>query len=165
MLAGVARLRCLIDSMVFDAIAAETASLAEVDRLTSAGELELLAAAETMAEIAATPEPAQRRRLQRVRVLVVPPADPGDPVLGLLLDRLRSSTGVGDQDARIAAAAALRDVPLVTEDRDLRLAVAAHVADLPTWTWAEDLRPRIVALGDEHPAPLRRRAGRRIGAR
>ncbi len=48
-------LRCLIDSMVFDAVVAEPGLLADVDRLTSARRLELLAAAETMREIGATP--------------------------------------------------------------------------------------------------------------
>jgi predicted nucleic acid-binding protein len=151
-LIAVAVLRCVIDSMVFDAIAAEPQLLARVDRLTSAGRLELLAATETIAEIAATPDRAHRRRLQRVRVLVVPPPDPdGDPTL---LARLRRSTGVSDDDASIALTAAAQGVPLVTEDRDLRLAVAAHLPDLPLWRWAPDLRPRIAALEHEQPTAM-----------
>src|SRR4051812_35163384 len=98
--------------MVFDAIAAEPEMLAAVDRLTSAGALELLAAAETMGEIAATPDRARRRRLQRVRVLVVPPVDPGDAAARELLRRLRAWPGVSDEDARIAVTAAARGVPL-----------------------------------------------------
>jgi hypothetical protein len=136
--------------MVFDEIAAEPQLLALVDRLTSARRLALLAATETIAEIAATPDRAHRRRLQRVRVLVVPPPDPdGDPTL---LARLHRSTGVSD--ARIALTAAAQGVPLVTEDRDLRLAVAAHVPDLPLWRWAPDLRPRIAALEHEQPTAM-----------
>jgi predicted nucleic acid-binding protein len=154
---AVAALRCLIDSMVFDAIAADPPRLTDVDRLTSARRLELLAAADTMAEIAATPDRARRRQLQRVRVLVVPPADAGDPATRRALTRLRAATGVSAEDASIALAAAVQGVPLVTEDRDLRLAVAAHLPGVSLWTWTADLRPRIVALGDEHPAPRRRR--------
>jgi hypothetical protein len=147
-------LRCLIDSMVFDSIAVEPQMLAVVDRLTSARHLELLAALETMAEIAATPEPAHRRRLQRVRVLVVaPPGPPARPHLA----RMRSSVGVSEEDARIAMAAAIHDVPLVTEDRDLRLATTEHLPDLTLWRWATDLRPRIVALATRHPTPRGRR--------
>jgi predicted nucleic acid-binding protein len=143
--------------MVFDAIAAEPRLLADVDRLTSSGRLELLAATETIAEIAATPDRAHRRRLQRVRVLVVPPADNhGEPTL---LRQLRASTGVSDDDARIALSAAAQGVPLVTEDRDLRLAVAAHLPHLPLWRWASDLRPRIAALDHEEPTARRSAVG------
>jgi predicted nucleic acid-binding protein len=142
--------------MVFDAIAAEPGLLAVVDRLTSARRLGLLAAAETIAEVAATPDRAHRRQLQRVRVLVVPPPDAGDAAVGAVLARLQASTGVGDIDARIALAAAIEGVPLVTEDRDLRLAAAAHLPDMPLWTWLADLRPRILALGDELSAAARR---------
>jgi predicted nucleic acid-binding protein len=133
-------LRALIDSMVFDAIAAEPELLHRVDCLTRRRALELLAAAETMLEVAATPDRAHRRRLQRVRVLVVPPAD------GPVVRRLLAERGVSDHDARIAAAAAANGVPLVTEDRDLRLAAAAHVPGLALWTWDADLRPRIEGL-------------------
>jgi predicted nucleic acid-binding protein len=140
-------LRCLIDSMVFDAIVAEPRLPAIVDRLTRARRLELLAAAETMAEVAATPDRAYRRRLQAVRVLVVPPAPTdGDAAGDGLLRRLRASTGVSDEDARIALAAAGQGVALVTEDVALRLAVAAHLPDVALWDWATDLRPRIAAL-------------------
>jgi hypothetical protein len=128
--------------MVFDAIAGEPELLALVDRLTSAGRLELLAAMETMAEIGAVPDRAYRRRLQRVRVLVVPPHDGDDAVLR----RLRGSTGVSHDDARIALAAFGQGVPLVTEDRDLRVAAAVELPGLPVWEWAADLRPRIVTL-------------------
>jgi predicted nucleic acid-binding protein len=143
--------------MVFDAIAAEPHLLAEVDRLTSAGYLQLLAAAETMIEIAATPEPAHRRQLERVRVLVVAPVDDQAPVVTELLTRLRRSTGVSDEDARIAAAAEAQGVALVTEDRDLRAAVAADLPHVATWTWEADLRPRIVTLGNQRPGPSRSR--------
>jgi predicted nucleic acid-binding protein len=153
----VAVLRCLIDSMVFDAIVAEPQLLADLDRLTSARHLQLLAAAETMAEVGATPDRARRRLLQRVRVLVVPPADPEDPTADAVLRRLRRSTGVSDDDARIALAAAVHGVPLVTEDRDLRLAVADQLPHVATWSWETGLRPRIVALGEEHPGPHRHR--------
>ena len=139
-----APLRCLIDSMVFDAIAAEPDALVLVDRLTTRRRLELLAAAETMRELAAVPDPARRRRLQRVRVLVVAPAGPS-PVL----DALRAAPGVSEEDAAIAAAAAEQGVPLVTEDRDLRLAAASTVPDLPLWRWHSDLLPRLVALAAE----------------
>jgi predicted nucleic acid-binding protein len=141
--------------MVFDAIAAEPEILGLVDRLTSARRLELLAAVETMAEIAATPDRAHRRGLRRVRVLVVAPPDEEDPVTGAILARLWASTGVSRDDARIAMAAALQGVPLVTEDRDLRLAAAAHLPHVPLWTWASDLRPRLATLGAEQPAPPR----------
>jgi predicted nucleic acid-binding protein len=140
-----ARLRCVIDSMVFDAIAAEPGLTVAVDRLTSAGRVELLAALDTMREIAATPDPGHRRALRRVRVLVVPPPDPADPATGPLFARLRGSTGVGDGDARIAMAAAAQGVPLVTEDRDLRLAAEAQLPGLVLWRWRDDLRPRILA--------------------
>lgn len=142
--------------MIFDAIAAEPPLLAAVDRLTSARRLQLLAATETIAEVAETPDRAHRRQLQRVRVLVVPPPPAGD-ASDAALARLRSSAGVGDQDARIALAAAAQGVPLVTEDRDLRLAVATHLPEVPLWHWATELRPRIAALGDEEPVPPRRR--------
>ena len=137
-----APLRCLIDAMVFDAIVAEPELLRTVDRLTNARRLELLAAAGTMLEIGATPDRAHRRQLQRVRVLVVPPADPESRVL----DALRRSPGVSDEDAGVAYVAAVHGVPLVTEDRDLRLAAAAHLPGTPLWTWEADLRPRILAL-------------------
>jgi hypothetical protein len=141
-----ALLRCLIDSMVFDAIAAEADLLRCVDRLTSARALELLAAAETMHEIEATPDAAHRRQLRRVRVLVVAPADVRHPATADLLEALLASRGVSRQDAAIAMAAALLNVPFVTEDRDLRTAVAAHLPGVATWDWAGGLRPRIVAL-------------------
>lgn len=138
-------LRCLIDSMVFDAIAAEPELLAEVERLTSARWLELLAAVETIAEVAAIPDREHRRQLQRVRVLVVPPpAAAGSHAAAL--ERLRSSAGVSEEDARIALTAAVEAAPLVTEDRDLRLAVAAELPAMALWRWASDLRPRILAL-------------------
>ncbi|CAA9478037.1 MAG: hypothetical protein AVDCRST_MAG30-610, partial [uncultured Solirubrobacteraceae bacterium] len=85
-------LRCLIDAMVFDAVVEEPELLRTVDRLTNARRLELLAAAETMLEIGATPDRARRRQLQRVRVLVVPPADAASRVL----DDLRRAPGVSD---------------------------------------------------------------------
>jgi predicted nucleic acid-binding protein len=142
-------LRCVIDSMVFDAIAAEPQLLAVVDRLTSARRLELLAAADTMIEVAATPDPAHRRRLQRVRVLVLPPPSPEDDPT--VLTRLRMSTGVSTEDAHIALTAAAHGVPLVTEDRDLRLAIATHLPDVTLWRWTTDLRPLIAALDDQQP--------------
>jgi predicted nucleic acid-binding protein len=148
-------LRCLIDSMVFDAVVAEPDLLADVDRLTSARRLELLAAAETMREIGATPDPARRRLLQRVRVLVLPPADVRDVATRWVLGDLHGSPGVSDEDARIAAAAAVLGVPLVTEDRDLRQAAATHLTHMPLWSWEGDLRPRITALAGDHPRGLR----------
>jgi predicted nucleic acid-binding protein len=127
--------------MIFDEVAAEDGLLAGVDRLTNARRLELLAAPETIAEIAATPDPVHRKRLRRVRVLVVAPAEDD-----ALVARLRARTGVSHDDARVAATAAHHAVPLVTEDRDLRLAVAELLPALPVWRWAADLRPRIAAL-------------------
>lgn len=146
--------------MVFDAIVAAPGALGTVDRLTSARRLELLAAQETIAEVARTPDRAHRRMLQRVRVLVVPPPHPRDGTAQALLGRLQACTGVSRDDARIAVAAALQEVPLVTEDRDLRLAAAEHLPHVPLWRWAADLEPRIAALGAELPGPLRA-AGRR----
>ncbi len=154
---GVPALRCLIDSMVFDAIAAEPGVSREVDRLTSARRLELLAAAETMREIGRTPDRAHRRHLQRVRVLVVAPAVPGETAAPAELHGLRRSAGVSDEDTRIALAAVVHGVPLVTEDRDLRAAIAAHLPRLRTWTWEGELRPRIASLAAEHPPVARRR--------
>lgn len=148
-------LRCLIDSMLFDAIAAEPELLALVDRLTSARRLELLAAPVSIEQVAATPDDWHRRELQRVRVLVVPPADEDDPAVAQLLVALRRIAGI--DDALIAAAAAVQRVPLVTEDRRLREAATAHLPELELWTWADDLRPRIVTLGIEHPPPPYRR--------
>jgi predicted nucleic acid-binding protein len=148
-------LRCLIDSMLFDAIAAEPELLALVDRLTSAHWLELLAAPVSIEQIAATPDDWHRRELQRVRVLVVPPADESDPSVIALLAALRRTAGI--DDALIAAAAAQQGVPLVTEDRRLREAAGLHLPGLELWSWAEELRPRIVALGVEHPPPPYRR--------
>lgn len=137
--------RCLIDSMVFDAIVAEPGMPAEVDRLTRARSLELLAAAETMEEIAAVADEEHRRRLQRVRVFVVPPVDVEAARWAGVFASLLRARGVSEEDARIALAAAAREVPLVTEDRDLREAVAALLPRVALWTWAADLRPRIVA--------------------
>jgi predicted nucleic acid-binding protein len=154
MMAPVTPLRCVIDSMVFDAIAQDRALLDEVDRLTRARRLELLAALETMEEIAATPDEEHRRRLRKVRVLVVPP--PFSARADRRLERLRASAGVSEEDARIAVTAAAQGVPLVTEDRDLRLAVAAHLPDTPLWRWLTDLLPRIRELAQERPAPPRR---------
>jgi predicted nucleic acid-binding protein len=148
-------LRCVIDSMVFDAIAQERTLLDEVDRLTRARRLELLAALETMEEIAATPDAEHRRRLRRVRVLVVPP--PSSARSDRRLARMRASPGVSDEDARIAVTAAAHGVPLVTEDRDLRRAAAAHLPETPLWHWAQDLLPRIEALAADAPAAPRRR--------
>jgi predicted nucleic acid-binding protein len=151
-----AALRCLIDSMLFDAIAAEPELLTLVDRLTSARWLQLMAAPVSVEQVAATPDEWHRRALQRVRVLVVPPADEDDPEVAELLLALRRMAGI--DDALIAATAASQDVPLVTEDRRLRDAVGELLPSMTVWRWAEDLRPRIVALGDEHPrAPYRRR--------
>jgi predicted nucleic acid-binding protein len=149
-------LRCLIDSMIFDAIAAESGLLTLVDRLTSAGRLELLAAPVSIAQVAATPDEYHRRRLQDVRVLVVPPVEPDDPDTGVLLSALLSNPGVDEGDAEIAAAAAAQSVPLVTEDRSLRLAVAEHLPRLQLWSWSQDLRPAIEALGRGEPTARRR---------
>ncbi len=138
-------LRCLIDSMVFDAIAADRELLVAVDRLTRRRALELLAAAETMTEITAVPDDEHRRRLQKVRVLVIPPA--GSPPRALLAWR-----GVSEEDARIALAAAREAVPLVTEDRDLRDAVRVHLPAVVVWTFAADLLPRITRLWSSRAA-------------
>ncbi|MCW3003887.1 MAG: hypothetical protein JWQ20_3185 [Conexibacter sp.] len=159
-------LRCLIDSMLFDAIAAEPDLVALVDRLTSARWLELLAAPVTVEQVTATPDEWHRRELQRVRVLVVPPAEEDDPAVAAPLRAVRRTAGI--DDALIAAAAALQRVPLVTEDRRLREAVGAHLPGLALWSWADDLRPRLVALGAEHPPPPYRRrhvAPRTAGSR
>jgi hypothetical protein len=145
--------RCLIDTMVFDEIAGEPEMAARVGRLTDAGRLELLADTASIAQIAATPDPARRRRLQRVRVLVVPPAG-GDPETRALIASLRANAGVDDADAHIAAAAAVALVPLVTEDRALRAALVAHLPKMPVWDWASGLRPRIVALTADMPGIL-----------
>lgn len=132
--------------MVFDAIA-DGKLLGRVDRLTRARAVELLAALETMQEVARTPDPERRRRLQRVRVLVVAPPDPDDRGSGTLLDRLRASPGVSDEDARIAVTALVHDAPLVTEDRELRVAAEAHVPALRLWTWAGELEPLLLRPG------------------
>jgi predicted nucleic acid-binding protein len=155
MMAPVTALRCVIDSMVFDAIAQDRALLDEVDRLTRARRLELLAALETMEEIAATPDEEHRRRLRKVRVLVVPP--PAGARGDRRLARMRTSPGVSEEDARIAVTAAAHDVPLVTEDRDLERAMAAHLPGTQVWHWLGDLLPRIQALAQQLPAPPRRR--------
>jgi predicted nucleic acid-binding protein len=147
-------LRCVIDSMVFDAIADDRALLDEVDRLTRARRLELLAALETMEEIAATPDEDHRRRLRKVRVLVVPP--PSSARGDRRLARMRAGVGVSEEDARIAVTAAAHGVPLVTEDRDLAAAAAAHLPDTPIWHWLTDLLPRIEELAAQLPAPPRR---------
>ena len=150
-----ATLRCVIDAMIFDAIAAEDELLADVDLLTAARGLELLAAAETMWEIGRIRDRRHRRRLQQVRVQVVPPAAMRWPETRRLLAVLMGSPGVSDFDARIAVAAALHRVPLVTEDRDLRAAMAEHLADIPTWTWEDDLRPRLTELAALPRGPVR----------
>ncbi len=148
-------LRCLIDSMVFDAIADDAEVRAEVARLTDLRAVELLAALDTMRELDATPDGARRRALQRVRVLVVPSPQGSDPAMG----RLLASPGVSDEDARIAVTAAAHGVPLVTEDRELRDAVAAHLPATPLWTVRDELLPRVAALTRAHPprTPRRRR--------
>jgi len=157
-------LRCLIDSMIFDAVADEPGLLGLVDRLTSAGRLELLAAPTSIAQVAATPDPERRRRLQRVRVLVVPPAGDGHPGAPETLAALRAARGVGSGDALIGAAAAAHGVPLVTEDRALAAAAAAAAPPVTVWAWAPDLQPRIAALGAALPAPATGgRSGRRGG--
>jgi predicted nucleic acid-binding protein len=156
--APVGALRCVIDSMIFDRIAVDDELLAEVDRLTSVHVLELLAAAETMREIGRTPGRTRRRRLQQVRVLVLPPVRTRGPAAYIVLANLRGSTGVSEDDARIALAAAIHGLPLVTEDRDLRLAVAAHLPEVPVWTWDVDLLPRLTALSAEHPPGVRGRS-------
>lgn len=125
--------------MVFDALAADRDLLARLDRLTRGRRVELLAAAETMEEIAAVADVDHRRRLQRVRVLVVPPAAADGGVLA-------AHRGVSEEDAQIALAAAREGVPLVTEDRDLRDAVRAHLPAVAVWTFALDLLPRLAAL-------------------
>lgn len=144
-------LRALVDSMIFDRIAAEPALLEAVDRLTSSGALQLLADTASVEQVAATPDLEHRARLRRVRVLVVPPAEGGDPVLRALAAR----PGVDVADAGIAAAARAQGVPLVTEDADLRRAAEAVVPDLVLWTWALDLHPKLTALMAEIP-PRRR---------
>ena len=142
-----AAIRCLIDSMVFDAIV-DAGLLARVEQLTRTRELELLAALETMRELARTPQPDRRRLLQRVRVLVVPPPDEREPATRRLGARLRASPGISDEDAGIALTAAFHAAPLVTEDRDLRAAARAHLPGLPLWTWATDLEPRLLERAD-----------------
>lgn len=134
-------MRAVIDSMVFDAIVDERDGLRAVDRLTNLGRLQLLAAATTMTEIAAVADEEHRRRLQKVRVLVLPPPQPH-----IAFRDLMRAPGVGESDARIALTALEHDAPLVTEDRDLRAAAAEHLPDLVLWRWVDDLRPRIVAL-------------------
>ena len=134
--------RCVIDSMVFDAIV-DTERLRLVERLTTGRELELLAALATMQELDRVPDRARRRLLQRVRVIVLPPPDEEDPAVRRPAERLRASRGVSDEDASIALTAAFHGVPLVTEDRDLREAARAHLPDLALWTWAADLEPRL----------------------
>jgi len=161
-------LRALVDTMVFDALAGDEALLAGLDRLTRARRVELLAAAETMAEIAATPAPERRRRLQRVRVLVVPPAGHGAAQTRVALAVLRTAPGVSDEDAAIAAAALAHGVPLVTEDRDLREAVRTHLPGVALWSFAGELAPRLAALAAElgpppspaRPGPVRARRRR-----
>jgi predicted nucleic acid-binding protein len=145
-------LRCLIDSMIFDAIALEPELLDAVARLTSAGQLQLLADTVSVEQVAATPHAYHRGLLRQVRVLVVPPADEDDPEVRALW----SHTGVDIEDALIAAAAWAHRVPFVTEDRDLRAAAAAVLPDLSLWAWEADLRPRLTALAAELP-PARRR--------
>ena len=78
-------------------------------------------------------------------MLVVAPVD-GDAGARALVAALRSSPGVDREDARIAAAAAIHAVPLVTEDRALSPAAGLHAPGLAVWDWAGGLRPRIVAL-------------------
>src|SRR4051812_39578941 len=138
--------------MIFDAVAAEPDLLRDVDRLTSAGGVELLAPLETVREVAAVPDRGRRRALQRVRVLVVPPADRRDPEVRRALGRLEQAPGISGRDARIALAAAVRGVPLATEDRNLRRAVADQLPQVAVWGWASDLRPRILAVARECPA-------------
>jgi hypothetical protein len=140
----VTALRCLIDSMIFDAIAAEPEMLALVDRATSARRLLLLAAVTSIEQVAATPDAAHRRRLQRVRVLVVPPAGEA-PGAAALIAALARQPGVGWDDALIAAQSA----PLVTEDRALREAAGALLPRLEVWGWADGLRPRLEALAQD----------------
>jgi predicted nucleic acid-binding protein len=152
-------LRCLIDSMIFDAVAAEAGLASDVDRLTSAGRLELLAAPTSIVQVAATPDPARRRLLQRVRVLVVPPAGARAASREAVL-ALRRAPGVGYDDALIGAAAAEQDVPLVTEDRALAFAAARLRPPVEVWRWEADLRPRIDALAAELPPMARRRPAR-----
>ena len=144
MLRGVSVLRCLIDTNIFDAIAAEPDLVGIVDRLTNAGELELLAETTSVEQVAAVPDDVRRKQLRRVRVLVVPPAE--DAADGVLIAALAARPGVGHADAVIAAAAVTHRVPLVTEDRSLREAVAELVPALELWRWASDLRPRLRAL-------------------
>lgn len=145
-----AAVRCVIDAMVFDAVSADLGLLAEVERLTSARRLELLAASVTLAEVAATPSRAHRRRLQRVRVLALPPVDPDDGVAAALAARLDASPGVSAEDAAAALAAATRGVPLVTEDRALRAAAQSLLPDLRIWS-IEELCRRLAILTREHP--------------
>jgi predicted nucleic acid-binding protein len=146
-------LRCLIDSMIFDAIAGEPDMLALVARLTNAGRVELLAAPASIAQVAATSDEYHRGRLRKVRVLVVPPVDPDDPEAMATLMRLLRHPGIDEVDARIAAAAILQDVPLVTEDRALRAAIAAVAPELEVWGWPHDLRPRLLAADVPTAAP------------
>lgn len=153
---GTEPLRALIDSMIFDAIAATDNLLGAVDRATSAGLLELLADTVSVEQVAATPDGYHRGRLRRVRVLVVPPVPESDAAV-MALERCR---GVDIEDALIAAAAWAQRVPLVTADRDLQVAAAAVLPGLEQWTWPGDLEPRITALGAELPPPPRRRRQR-----
>jgi predicted nucleic acid-binding protein len=146
-----APLRALIDSMIFDAIAAEPELVDALARLTSAGRVELLADTVSVEQVNVTPDLEHRAGLRRVRVLVVPPAAEEDPAV----TALAASTGVDLEDALIAAAAWAQRVPLVTEDGDLRRAAAAVLPDLALWSWAADLRPRLAALAAELP-PRRR---------
>lgn len=143
-------LRCLIDSMIFDAIAEEPVLLDAVDRLTSAGRLQLLADTVSVQQVAATPPSYHRNELRRVRVLVVPPAEDGPAVAALA-----GTPGVDLADALIAVAARAQHVPLVTEDGALRRAVAELMPEVELWDWAGELRPRLVALATELP-PRRR---------
>src|SRR4051812_50217752 len=97
--------------MVFDAVAAEPDLLRDVDRLTSAGGVELLAPLETVREVAAVPDRGRRRALQRVRVLVVPPADRRDPEVRRAPGRLQQGPGVSGGGRRVGPAAGGRGGP------------------------------------------------------
>lgn len=151
------RLRCLIDTMIFDAIASDPDMVALVARLTDAGQVELLAAPASIAQVAAVGDEYHRARLRRVRVLVVPPVDPDDPAAMAILLRLLGHPGIDEVDARIAASATLQGVPLVTEDRPLRAALETAAPELELWDWAFELRPRIRAADVPTAAPRRAR--------
>lgn len=148
-------LRCVIDNMIFDEIAAERGLVAKLRDLTTNGSLELLVTSKQAEECQLAQRPdllgrVERRSGARHRRRALPtgrvaarcrPGGPAEPY-----DTLRAFAGSPrhTNDHLGVATAHLETLPFVTEDKRLH-GFASTQPGIDIWRW-RDLRRRIDAL-------------------